>query len=1296
MLILVCASCLYARTGSRLDTSPVQPFLSWLITGAVGPALFGLPVTLAATDLVGAASQWFRRLRRSDGLSRIVRAAAGDLDLSRAEFDAVRRLLEEDGSWVQVGRDSVEELAVLVASRLSARPGEDSLAAARAIVGGLLEFAVRDLEPEWFQRVLFARLDRLQADQASALDQVMLSVHADLVALLAAQDAASSERFAGVMSELGRMLDRLPPGPADPAKVAVYLTMLIKWLNIDPWPQDTRFAGPALTPSTIERKLRITEGIGQGGRALDADDLAMRCARLVVLAGPGSGKTWLAKRAARLCAEAAVVKLATGAALDEIELPLYTTCARLSATPPGDGIRRAVVASALGHLPDLGGARVTDAVQMLFENRDAPTLLVVDSLDEAHGADGRVRQADTLPPSWRIMLTSRMASWNRQLDIPIGNPSRRVGALEPIYYPDDVDPFIAGWFVERPDWAADLVLQLLTRPDLQQAATVPLILAFYCIVGGDQPLPSRRADLYTKVIRRMLLGRWRGNADHEPDPDVEACLEILRDWAWSAAASNPLSGVGAWEDEFFTPRVTRSRDDREALDHVASPLGPPDPDTGMTRRRFVHRSIREHLVAEYLALRMPAGETAEELLKHLWYDPDWEYAAPAALAMHRQRDQILNDLLSRVTGGDQLPTDLAAIDGSWEVRRFLARLAQESGEDDWLPQAAGMIGQARMELAMSQQDNLREVVTSGWPTSNANILQSLLDLFPGQAGSPLELLSEGDDFALELFPAGADLGRALMLANAVTQLAMTVDERARAREVLLGLLASQTDPAKAQGAADAVARLDPTPEQRAQAKEAVLGLLAGQANPGTTLVLAEAVAQLDPTAEERMRAQQPLLAILADDPDGTPALMETIERLAVTPVERARAEETLIGLLASETGDWAAEKRAGALIRLAVTAPERAEVRERLLALLTAETDPKKALVLAQAVAGLDPTAGERARARQPLLALLGNHTNSEWYHEMAGTLDQLNPTPEERAQARQRVLALLAIETDPEKALELGQAVAGLDPTAGERTQTRQTLVALLPTLANAWTAEQLAEAVARLTVTAEERARARRPLLALLTNESDPRRALVLAVAVARLGPTPEELARARQPLLALLTDETDCARARTLGTAITRLAVAAGERAEAREVLLTLLASETDPGWALDLVEAVARLDPTMEERARARQSLLALLASETSPGWARDLVEAVTGLDPTVEEQARARQSLLTLLASETDPGWARDWIDTIAQLSPTIADLDSSGSWVSPPTPALLAAARQNSRLSTWLAALPAVSGLLGS
>ena len=114
------------------------------------------------------------------------------------------------------------------------------------------------------------------------------------------------------MGQLKRVLDRLPPGPAHRGEIAVYLKTLIDWLNTDPWPRDRRFGGPVLTPAAIERKLRITATGRAREQDLDADELAQQCQRLVILGGPGSGKTWLAKRTARRCAEDALEALAAG------------------------------------------------------------------------------------------------------------------------------------------------------------------------------------------------------------------------------------------------------------------------------------------------------------------------------------------------------------------------------------------------------------------------------------------------------------------------------------------------------------------------------------------------------------------------------------------------------------------------------------------------------------------------------------------------------------------------------------------------------------------------------------------------------------------------------------------------------------------------------------------------------------------------------------------------------------------------------------------------------------------------
>ena len=231
-------------------------FAAWLIAGGVGPALASIPVNVAADAGIGAAQRLFRRLRRADDLSRLVKAATGTaVDLTKDEFEAVRHLLGDSATWQALGRGTDEDLVHLIATCLPPRAGrtsEDSRAAALVIARGLLEFAVADVDRELFQQLLLARLQRMQADQAGALDRALFDLQADLVT-----------GFASVM-------DRLPPGPANRVGIMAYLAKLIDWLNTDPWPQDERFRASPLTPTGIERKLRVTTAGPDGERDVDA------------------------------------------------------------------------------------------------------------------------------------------------------------------------------------------------------------------------------------------------------------------------------------------------------------------------------------------------------------------------------------------------------------------------------------------------------------------------------------------------------------------------------------------------------------------------------------------------------------------------------------------------------------------------------------------------------------------------------------------------------------------------------------------------------------------------------------------------------------------------------------------------------------------------------------------------------------------------------------------------------------------------------------------------------------------
>ena len=667
-------------------------------------------------------------------------------------------------------------------------------------------------------------------------------------------------------------------------EIAGYLRALTGWVNTDPWPRDRRFGGPVLTPAVIERKLRVFAPGRAGEEDLDADDLARQCRRLVVLGGPGSGKTWLAKRTARCCAERALEAITAGASLDDVELPLYTTCSRLFGA--GGDIREAAVASALEQLGDLGGPQVSEDLRTFFTERNAPTVLVIDSLDEAHGSQQRLRQADTLP--WRIVLTTRPSSWNQQLAIDDTDDSHRVGELQPLRYPEDVEPFIRRWFDHQPQRGEDLAAEIARRPGFHQAATVPLILAFYCIVGGREPLPEFRRDLYGRVLNRLLTGRWRD--DENRQPDVGLCLQRLRDWAWPGAeAGHPVSGIGTWTDDVLTGHAGLGDAEQNALDHVAMPLGPADVDTGKTLRRFIHRSIREHLVADHVA-RLPASQAARFLLPHLWQDADWEYSAPAAIAMHPQCDQLLRELICQAARSQQLPEDLSVIDAGWDFRGLLARVVAESSETDWSPGIAEMISSARLDLARSGRiDALGG--SALWARSNRLILDALLQM----------LAEPGNGWAVGRLVAG------------VVQLATTAPGKRHACHVLIGLLpcrGSSYEAARFAGKViSGVVQLAPGAEDKRKIRSALLALLSGESDIWVADELAEGVSQLSPTAHDKRQARDTLIGLIPGLPPGweTVWLVGSAARIATTDGEKRETRDILLGLLPGQPG-WVSRR----------------------------------------------------------------------------------------------------------------------------------------------------------------------------------------------------------------------------------------------------------------------------------------------------------------------------------------------------------------------------------------------------
>ncbi len=848
------------------------------------------------------------------------------------------------------------------------------------------------------------------------------------------------------------------------------------------------------------------------------------------------------------------------------------------------------------------------------------------------------------------MLTSRPSSWNYQLNIDMkDNPAHLIGVLQPFRYPRDVEAVINQWFADQPERGQVLAAQLASRPSLQQAATVPLILAFYCILG-DQQLPDFRFELYRDVLDHLLTAPWHGLTGNPPEPDVRFCQDTLRSWAWSGATSNSASGIQEWDDDISVESVPRGVE-RDALDHVAPPRRFRDARTGMTSRRFIHRSIREHVVAEHVAT-LPVDEAVAALLPHLWYDPNWEYTAPAAIAMHPQRDDVLRDVICRAADSNEIPEDLSVIDGRWEFRRLLARVAGESSEADW-PEVAGIIGRARVKLAVSWQTAGLGGAAS-WVTSNRQAREALLEM-------------------------------AAWLVHVVVQSEPTAEDKRHARDALLRLLADPNRGWMAAELMNGVILFAPATEDKREARDALMALLSPLAGPTTgwvvELPVADGVVQLAPTGGR-----------LAE------YLVSGLVQLAQTAEDKRDSRRALLRLLGGPTDGWVAEQLVNGVVQLAQTAEDKRQARGGLLRLLVGHADGSTAAVLLGGVIQLAPAARDKREARDALFRLLGGPTEDWVAEKLVDGVVQLAQTAEDKRHARDALLGLLTSQTNASTAARLADGVVQLIETEADKRQARDALLRWLTDQTDGWLATPsavapLAGALLQLDPTGDYKQAYEKTGFPTYLGDSSMFGALMGKEL--QLDSAAED-ERANDPLLELLAGPADGWHAAWLARQVVQLAQTAEDRRQARDALLGLLANPTEDWVAEKLVDGVVQLAQTAEDKRHAREALLGLLASQTDVGTAARLVGGLVQLAQTEADKRHAREALLGLLASQTDVGTAARLVGGLVQLEPTVHDLNTWPSWAVSPTGELLAAVRRNSTLATWLAVLPSLSSLSGS
>ncbi len=513
----LCSAAGYA-VSKRFQTEPRTKALNQ----AMAMALFKTVSDLTGNpDLMGhylgLFERWVERDAVAGGLSQLIdprRESHLDLKLLEKEFEAIGC----DTAWLGQGFDFDTVIERFVQSF------RDTAAS----------------EPELQGVIVIAEL-RTLVEQASSQTTLQQRLVDRLAPDLTAEDRSYLE---GLISKL----DRLPLGSVDTRAIGpgsaegeIALRSVYVALNttttIEEGPEEGE-EDAELVRMALEKRVRSV--VRRPESALEA--LARRRA-ILLLGGPGSGKTTFLRHVALTCAQSWLSGAALPAPLDQLGknlFPLVVTLRRFAAELASqDRPERHLLLNHLQHLLGTEHARV-DYWNIVMERLlNGEAVLLLDGYDEIDLARRSIISA--IVADFRdhfkripVLVTCRVRTYEAKETPRIPVPDVRLAPLDE----ERISDFAAAWYRElvRLDpsrsqvWAGQKVQALLGAVErgrqLREMAEVPLLLTMMARVNARNPLPDSRSDLYGQVVDQLM---WEWEKARSEEGPAETLLDYLKE-----------------------------------------------------------------------------------------------------------------------------------------------------------------------------------------------------------------------------------------------------------------------------------------------------------------------------------------------------------------------------------------------------------------------------------------------------------------------------------------------------------------------------------------------------------------------------------------------------------------------------------------------------------------------------------------------------------------------------------------------------------------------------------------------
>ena len=405
-------------------------------------------------------------------------------------------------------------------------------------------------------------------------------------------------------------------------------------------------AGPA-ERRELERRLADRDAdrarkLTRPSEAKGIDELLAAPGGLVLLGGPGTGKTTLVKRLARSCA--------LGAEEFRGRYPAMPWCFPV-VVPVTEFDERRDEKRLLAYIESALAERSGPALVAAFGRHwtHGRVLVLLDGLDEVADSSRRVecaRRAEQLLRELganRAMLTCRVVGYSLcRLSVPAIH-----AVLQP-WQRGDIEAFARRWHeayeraihpeAPRTDearrQAESLIEAIRTNPRVESLATNPLMLTIIALIKQrNVTLPQRRAQLYDVAIN-TLIGSWNKarSLSHVPVGEDLTPEETKRVWGYMACWMHEEVSRGTCHRSLLQRRLVEVLIEETECDSVAaektaaSYIHAAAETSGLLEPRgadvfaFVHQTFQEYLAAWHLSI--PHGRAAARAVARA-SDPRW-------------------------------------------------------------------------------------------------------------------------------------------------------------------------------------------------------------------------------------------------------------------------------------------------------------------------------------------------------------------------------------------------------------------------------------------------------------------------------------------------------------------------------------------------------------------------------------------------------------------------------------------------------------------------------------------------